>query len=200
MSERTFQQDDIEPIEGPITFGAFSNPQMEKVLRHFGKRAFARTSMCMEFEAFLKRIGAGGKTCVEIGSYNGITAIILAQYFERVICVSYDPDPRHIFKRDIVDYLGVTNIEFVDTQNNRQKRVFMEGAEFDFVYSDGDHTNDARTDFDLAKKCGRVLLHEYWPIQASVWNLVNSLPQHEVTRAQFDCLAYWQRADLGRVA
>ena len=44
----------------------------------------------------------------------------------------------------------------------------------------------------LVKRCGRVLFHEYWPLQPPVWNLVNSLPVDEVTRAQFDCLAYWE--------
>jgi hypothetical protein len=64
--------------------------------------------------------------------------------------------------------------------------------QFDFCYSDGDHTHDTYTDFDLVKRCGKVLLHEYWPIQPPVWNLVNSLPANEVVRAAYDCFAYWQ--------
>jgi predicted O-methyltransferase YrrM len=199
VSEKTFESDDSEEVIGEITHGAFANPLMSEVLAKFGRRAFARTSMCMEFEAFLRRIGASGKTCLEIGSYNGITGIILSQYFDKVICVSYDPDKRHIIKPEIVESLGIENIEFHDVESNEHKRELVDSMDFDFCYSDGDHCNDARDDFDLVKRCGRVLLHEYWPIQPPVWNLVNSLPPHEVTRAQFDCLAYWQRADLGRV-
>jgi len=57
---------------------------------------------------------------------------------------------------------------------------------------DGDHTNDTEEDFGLVKSCGRVLFHEYWPLQPAVWNLVNSLPKNEVISANYDCLAYWQ--------
>ena len=46
----------------PIQRGAWANPRMNEVLHHFGKKAFARSAACMEFEAFLKRIGAGGQT------------------------------------------------------------------------------------------------------------------------------------------
>lgn len=184
-------------IPTPIQYGAWSNPLFEKVLRKFGKMAFARSSACMEFEAFLKRINAGGRTCLEIGTYQGMSAVILSQFFEKVICVSVDDDPRRIIKRDIIDYLGIKNIQFFDVKNNAAKAKVIGELEFDFAYSDGDHAHDTLTDWDLVKRCGRVLFHEVWPIQASVWNLVNSLPQDEVTRAKFDCFAYWERGRRG---
>lgn len=193
MTERRFPTSAQEPLVGEITFGAFSNPLLRAVMKEFGRDAFARSSACMEFEAFLKRIGAGGKTCLEIGTYHGITAIILSQYFERVVCVSIDDDPKKLMKREIVDFLGLTNIEFRDVISNQHKAEIVEALEFDFAYVDGDHTHDTPLDWSLAKRCGRVLLHEYWPIQAPVWNLVNALPQAEVTRAEYDCFAYWQR-------
>lgn len=104
MSEKTFLVDDTEPIRCGVTRGAFSNPMMQEVLRKFGKRAFARSSACMEFESFLRRIKAGGGTCLEIGTYNGITAVVLSQFFDRVVCVSVDEPAlkRQIIKRDIV--------------------------------------------------------------------------------------------------
>ena len=199
--ERTFEIDGTEPIRGDIKNGPFSNPHLSKILEQFGKKAFSRSSACMEFEAFLKRIGAGGGTCLEIGTYNGITAVVLSQFFDRVVCVSIDEPAlkRHIIKRDIVDFLGIKNIEFLDVESNAEKEKIIKRLDFDFCYSDGDHTHDAYRDFELVQRCGRVLLHEYWPIQPPVWNLVNALPKHEVTRAQFDCFAYWQRADLGTV-
>lgn len=180
----------------PIQRGAWANPRMNEVLHHFGKKAFARSAACMEFEAFLKRIGAGGQTCLEIGTYQGITAIILSQFFERVVCVSVDESPERLIKRDIVKHLGITNIDFHDVKDNARKRHLINSLEFDFAYSDGDHTHDTRDDFNLVRRCGRVLFHEVWPIQPSVWNLVHSLPPEEVTFAQYDCFAYWQRGDL----
>ncbi len=192
MSEKTFETDGTEDLKCDITHGAFSNPLLKKVLLHFGKKAFARSSACMEFESFLKRIKAGGKCALEIGTYNAITAIVLSQFFEQVICVSVDLDQRHIIKREIVKFLGITNITFHDCQDNAEKAAIVNGLEFDFCYSDGDHTHDTYTDFELVKRCGKVLFHEVWPIQAPVWNLVHSLPKDEIIFADFDCFAYWE--------
>lgn len=187
------QRDSKEKLQGDITFGPFANPMLKAILRRFGNTAFSRSSACMEFEIFLRRIRASGSVCLEIGTYHGISAVILSQFFDRVVCVSVDDRPRKLMKRNIIDFLKLTNIEFYDVQDNAEKAVLVKGLTFDFCYSDGDHTNDTREDFELVKHCGRVLFHEYWPIQVPVWNLVNSLPQHEVTRADVDCFAYWER-------
>lgn len=191
--EMTKPVDVTEPLKSDITFGAFSNPLIKDVLRKFGKNAFARSSACMEFEAFLKRIHLTGTTALEIGTYQGITAIILSQYFEHVICVSVDEDMRRIIKRDIVEYLGLQKkIEFYDVKNNAQKAMIVNALKFDFAYSDGDHVNDTYSDFKLVKRCGRVLQHEAWPLQPGPWNLMHSLPPEEVVWAHYDCLAYWE--------
>lgn len=185
---------DHEPIVGDITHGAFANPLLKEVLRRFGKPAFARSSACMEFEAFLRRIRGARRdgVCLEIGTYHGISALVLSQFFERVVCVSVDEYPEKLMKRQIVEALGVTNIEFHDVPNNAGKRRIVDALAFDFCYSDGDHVNDTRADWELVRRCGRVLFHEAWPIQAPVWNLCHSLPADEVTWAEHDCFAYWQ--------
>jgi len=188
-----------EKVRGPVEFGALRNPQLGRVLEEFGAEAFRRCSVMMEFEAFLQRMldtrvmrsNASEMTCLEIGSYNGISALVLAQYFKRVVCVSIDDRPGELLKHRIVSSLGVSNIEFIDCEDNDEKAAIIRELEFGFCYQDGDHLHDTRFDFELVKRCGRVLLHEYWPLQPSVWNLVNELPQDEITRAQFDCLAYW---------
>jgi hypothetical protein len=193
MNERIFPDADLSQLKGDITFGPFSNPRLNAVLKHFGKAAFGRSSACMEFESFLRQIGAGGKTCLEIGTFHGITAVVLSQFFDEVLCVSVDDPNAKLLKHDIVHFLGIKNISFFDARNNAEKAAFIRAAKFDFCYQDGDHTNDTLTDFALVKHCGRVLFHEFWPLQPPVWNLVHSLPQDEVTRAQFDCLAYWDQ-------
>lgn len=196
MREVHFPVDSPDVLKGPVLTGPFSSPLMSKILERFGKRAFARSSACMEFEAFLKRIGAGGGTCLEIGTYHGITAVLLSQYFDRVVCVSVDNDPGSLLKHEIVKFLGIQNIEFHDCQNNEEKAKIIGRLKFDFCYSDGDHTHDARSDWDLVKHCGRVLQHEAWPLAASVWNLLNELPKDEVVWGYADCFAYWCRKDL----
>ncbi len=196
MNERIGRSGDDQKITEDITFGAFSNPRLNAVLKHFGKTAFGRSAACMEFEAFIKRMQASGAklggTCLEIGTFHGITAVILSQFFDRVICVSLDDNKAKLMKHDIVKFLGIDNIRFFDIANNDEKVKLVNQMDFDFCYSDGDHTNDTLLDFDLVKRCGRVLFHEYWPIQVPVWNLVNSLPQDEIMRANYDCFAYWQ--------
>jgi len=192
LNERIIDDGNTEALVGEITFGPFSNPQLNAVLKRFGKTAFGRSSVCMEFESFLRQIGVRGGTCLEIGSFNGISGVVLSQFFDRVICVSVDDKPIPL-KHEIVHYLGIANVDFIDVKDNAEKDRVVNGLEFDFCYQDGDHTHDTRADFELVKRCGRVLFHEYWPLQAPVWNLVNSLPADEVTRAQFDCLAYWHR-------
>lgn len=190
---KTQASDDVEPIKGDITFGAFANPLLKKVLAEFGKMAFARSAACMEFENFLWRINPRVDTCLEIGTYQGITALVLSQFFRQVICVSVDTDKSRIIKRDIVEFLEIKNIHFIDADNNAEKRKAIEGLKFDFAFSDGDHVNDTVEDFNLVKRCGRVLFHEFWPLQPPVHNLVMSLPRDEVTFAHFDCFAYWEK-------
>lgn len=199
LNERITANGNEEAIVGEITFGPFASPLMNAIFKRFGKTAFGRSSACAEFESFLKQIAgrsadAGmriGETCLEIGTFHGITAVILSQFFDRVVCVSIDEMP--VMKREIVDYLGIKNISFYDAKDNKDKAAFVHALKFDFCYQDGDHAHDTLTDFAMVKRCGRVLLHEYWPLQPPVWNLVNSLPQDEVTRAHFDCLAYWEK-------
>lgn len=185
-----------EKVIGDVQFGALSNPALNQVLQQFGAEAFRRCSIMMEFEAFLKRVHAQlprrRMTCLEVGTYNGMSAIVLSQYFDRVICVSVDDKPGELLKHDIVKALGIRNIRFFDCANNAEKAAVIGKLDFDFCYQDGDHLNDTHDDFALVKRCGRVLFHEYWPLQPAVWNLVNGLPQGEILRAQFDCLAYWQ--------
>lgn len=188
-----------------ITFGPFSNPHMKSIMRKFGKQAFGRSSACAEFESFLQEIRLKtarrnlspkgdfiGECCLEIGTFYGITAVVLSQYFEKVICVSVDLEGDRQMKRKIVDHLGIKNISFFDAKNNTEKAAFIQASKFDFCYQDGDHTHDTVSDFELVRRCGRILFHEYWPLQPSVWNLVNRLPQEQVLRAKFDCLAYWE--------
>ena len=193
MNERILADDPGYRIPEDIKTGPFASPLVNAILRKFGKTAFVRSSGCMEFEHFLHEIKAGGECCLEIGTYHGITAIILSQYFRRVVCVSVDEERDRSLKYEIVAYLGIKNIQFHDVHNNAEKRVIVDSLAFDFAYSDGDHARDAKADFDLVKRCGRVLMHEYWPLQPAVWNLVNALPQDQVRRAHFDCFAYWER-------
>lgn len=212
MNERIPRIEPDEQLNGPITRGPFSSPLLAEVMSKFGRTAFGRSSACMEFEDFIENIAYSGKnlqmiktsrlarevprigsTCLEIGTMHGVTAIVLSQFFDNVVCVSVDVDKHKILKHKLCEHLGITNIKFHDVDNNEQKAKIVNRLDFDFCYSDGDHARDAKSDFDLVKRCGRVLQHEAWPIQPPVWNLLHSLPENEVTWANYDCFAYWHK-------
>lgn len=202
MNERIQNDTDLSQLVGPIVSGPFSNPALSAIMRKYGKTAFGRSSACMEFEHFLRMIRAGRTdgVCLEIGTFHGITAIILSQYFDRVVCVTKEDDGAIPLKHELVNFLGVKNITFHDIKSNAEKPALINGLAFDFCYQDGDHTNDTLTDFELVKRCGNVLFHEYWPLQPPVWNLVNSLPQNEIVRAAHDCFAFWCRESSASTA
>lgn len=148
--------------------------QLANVFKVFGAEAFRRSSAWEpEFEHIIRTRGFKGKRCIEIGTYSGMTALVLARYFGEV--VTFDIWP-HTAKRTIAEHCGVKNIRFVDIKDNAEKaKLIAEIASFDAAYVDGDHMRDTETDFDLVRRCGRVLFHEYWEQQKPVWNLVNGL-------------------------
>lgn len=148
------------------------DPQLWKVWQTFGAEAFRRSSAWEpEFETIIKAQKFGGRRCVEIGTYSGMTAFVLARYFDEVVSLDIFP---HTGKHTYAKHLGVKNVKFIDIKDNAEKAKIIEGLEFDAAYVDGDH-GDAQTDFDLVKRCGRVLFHEYWEQQRPVWDLVNGL-------------------------
>jgi len=158
----------------PERFEALANDQkLMRVWRKFGIDVFRRSAVLEGFDAFLRAQKFTGRRCVEIGSWNGLTAIVLARYFDEV--VSLDIVAREE-KHEIAKFLGVKNIQFIDVRDNAQKADVIRGLDaFDAGYSDGDHAKDAASDFALLERGGRVLMHEHWESQPPVVDLVKSL-------------------------
>jgi len=155
-----------------------SDPQLAKIFKRFGADAFRRSSAVDVFDPFLREVGLTGKRCVEIGTYNGITSIILARYFEEVITLDIFPRTE---KHAIADYLGVRNVRFVDIKDNEEKVRIIGALDFDAAYVDGNHMDDTMSDFDLVKHCGRVLFHEYrsW---GTVFDLIDKLRKRDAIK------------------
>ncbi len=115
------------------------------------------------FEWALKDKGI--RTVLEIGTYKGVSAAAMAQYVDRVITIdlkrgrlentdrSFD---RHAFWRT----MGVTNVELILVENDAEKKAVVDELEFDFAFVDGAHDQTVRDDFNLVKRCGRVLFHD----------------------------------------
>lgn len=148
------------------------DPVLRRVYECFGIGVFRRSSVLEGFDAFVRAVGFNGRRCVEIGTRNGLTAILLARYFEEVVSIDIEPNRK---KHEIAEYVGVENVRFIDVADNEEKARVIGAMEFDAAYCDGDHARDTLTDFALVERCGRVLFDEYWETQQPVWQLVNQL-------------------------
>jgi hypothetical protein len=184
---------DVEKMVGDRVNTLLTDPQLFEVYQKFGGAIFRRSSIYHGLAAFLRENNVRGRTCFEVGSWNGLTALVLARHFDMV--VSVDIAHNHV-KRQIAEEMGVRNIEFVDIMDNDHKANVAKGLQFDFAYLDGDHAHDTQSDWLLTNRCGRVLFHEVWPFQLPVWNLVASLPANEVTRGGIG-LAMWEGPKRG---
>ncbi len=151
-----------------------SDPVMSEIFKRFGADAFRRSSAVeAPFWGLITSGSFKGKRCVEIGTYNGMTAIALARCFDEV--VTFDVFSQTA-KRTIAEMVGVKNVRFVDVPDDNVEKYRQIGAlTFDAAYVDGNHERDTESDFEAVRKCGRVLFHEYWDQQPPVFNLVNRL-------------------------
>lgn len=182
----------VEALVNERLHHILDDKDMLSLYQTFGAGIFRRSSIFHNLNRFLIKNNIKGKTCLEIGTFHGITAVVLSRYFEHVISVDVLDSK---YKQPVLDHLGIKNVEFRLVADNTAKAELVKNLKFDFAYMDGDHENDTRLDWELTKGCGTVLFHEYWQEQPPVWDLVNSLPQHEVKIA--GCLALWKRGGVG---
>jgi len=164
------------------------NPRLLSVYQRFGGEVFRRSSVFHGLERFLRDNKVRGRRCFEIGTWNGLTAIVLAEFFDEVVTVDIAHNP---LKHEIIRHLGITNIRCVDIEDNAAKAGVLAGMEIDCAYLDGNHAEDTPADDALVKHCGLVIYHECWPMQEPVWAHVASLPPEEVVHGGCG-LALWR--------
>lgn len=148
------------------------DPILVSVFAKFGYEPFRRSSVLEGFAKFVSNERFWGDRCVEIGSWKGLTALVLARGFDEVVSIDITDDPQ---RKEIAEAMGVKNVRFVTVKNNTEKAKLIRSLKFDAAYVDGDHIRDTVTDFALVRDCGHVLFHEYWEAQPAVWGLVNAL-------------------------
>ena len=142
---------------------------------------------------FLKNLKI--KNVVDIGTWKGISAAYLAQFANKVY--TFDRQDR-IEKYKIWDDLGVSNkIEFYLVKGRRypdkekavDNKPIIDSIEFNFAFVDGEHTEkDVRADFELVKKCGRVLFHDIIPFYPGIVKLTQEIGIKKLHRF----LGYWE--------
>lgn len=148
------------------------------------------------FELILKN--GGYKTCLEIGTYRGCTAAVMSQFCDKVITIDLKQGrlESHGESFDRVKFwqeLGINNIELHLVENDKEKAELIESLDFDFAFVDGAHDETVKDDFELVKRCGNVLFHDYddrgQPCLNHVFDFVNSLPRHQIKL--IDIFALW---------
>lgn len=169
---------DAEKQVGARVQTILESPLLLSVFQRFGASVFRRSSVFHGLERMLRDNDISGSTCFEVGTWNGLTAVVLSQFFDRVVTVDIASNK---IKHDILAHCRINNVECVDIADNAGKGPILRGLDFDFAYLDGNHAEDTELDFSMTKRCGRVLFHEAWPFQSPVWSLCNALPAHQVT-------------------
>ncbi len=100
------------------------------------------------------------KTCVEIGTYQGVSTALLAEYADVVHTIDIFRQPlckplwRSLgFERKIIHEI---------VSGNDDKRRYIESLPaFDLAFIDGNHAREeALLDFELVRRCGRVIFHD----------------------------------------
>ncbi len=171
----------------------------------YGPRVLRRSALNIRggagvFERLLA--GKGYRTALEIGTYRGCAAAEMASYCERVITIDLKAGRleslNETFDRAAFwASLGIANIDLRLVEDDAEKKALIDTIEFDFAFIDGAHDARVRDDFEMVKRCGRVLFHDYdrrgIPDLDHVYDFVNTLPRQQVQ--VLDIFAYWTDSD-----
>lgn len=175
----------------------------DRILALYGEDLLRKSALSIRRGAgVFKRVlkGKGYRSALEIGTYRGVAAAEIAQYVGRVVTIDLkhgklermgEAFDRHAFWES----LGVRNVELRLVEDDAEKRALVGALDFDFAFIDGAHDETVRDDFELVKRCGRVLFHDYdsrgKPELDYVYDFVNTLPKGEIE--VLDIFALWTR-------
>lgn len=142
--------------------------------------------------------GKGYRSALEIGTYRGVSAAEMAQYVDRVFTIDLkhgklENAGERFDRYALWDSLGVYNVELILVEDHIEKQTLVNSLAFDFAFIDGAHDQSVAKDFELVKRCGRVLFHDYdrrgVPGQDHVCDFVDSLPKSQIEK--MDIFAFW---------
>lgn len=120
---------------------------------------------------------SGKKIAVETGTFHGVSACVLAKHFDEIHTFDiieehggYYKDSDLKFK--IWDYFGVSDkIHFHLINSDSEKKEILKDINYDFAWIDGMHKGGVDVDYELLKKCGRILFHDYEPKKCKDGNM-----------------------------
>jgi len=163
------------------------------IAKEFGGDVFRRSSALYGLHDFLDACSVRADVCIEIGSWNGITAQVLSRFCNSVISIDVvNNQDKYLIDAYVSSLRGrKSRIEFVNCSKENVASVIA-SRKFDFAFMDGDHAKETQGNWESVRHCGSVLFHEVWPSQPPVWALVQSLPQSEVKYGAFN-FALWRK-------
>jgi len=173
----------------------------ERIVALYGEKTLRKSALRIrDGGGVLERVlaGKGYRTVLEIGTYRGCAAAELAQFCERVVTIDLkrgklesngEAFDRHAFWRS----LGVANIDLHLVADDAEKAALVAGLAFDLAFIDGAHDETVRNDFEITKRCGRVLFHDAddnGPGRSNcVHQFISTLPKDQVEF--MDIFALW---------
>lgn len=174
----------------------------DRIVREFGESILKRSALRIRrgagvFERALA--GKGYRTALEIGTYRGASAAEISRYVDRVVTIDLahgqieqagETWDRAAFWAS----LCVDNVTFHAVRDNDEKAAIVRALDFDIAFIDGAHdAQGVRFDFDLVKRCGRVLFHDAddnGPGRENhVYEFISTLPKAQVEH--MDIFALW---------
>lgn len=138
-------------------------------------------------------------TIIEIGTYQGAGACLLADYARRVI--TFDVKDWPLREQVIQLFCKQEPIEFRHVNFSRQEdanavlALALSKLDFDLAFIDGNHEYESvRDNFNAVKHCGRVIFHDYkhntWHTDRTV-RFVDSIPDGRTTK--LEPFALWEK-------
>jgi hypothetical protein len=114
------------------------------------------------FRALLER--AAPRVVLEIGTHQGVSAALLAEYASRVITIDIVPNPARAEAWALMECAGRIEEFVFQKQAARDVKIVEAAQEADLAFIDGGHLmRDIAHDFGLVSPhCKRMILHDYW--------------------------------------
>ena len=115
-------------------------------------------------------------TIIEIGTYQGVSACVLAEYAKKVY--TFDIKEKEL-TGNIINFLNITNIASIIMSESSIKKYIKDlfkHQKIDLCFIDGEHFNgEIEQDFEMCKECKNILIHDYAPSFKEVYDFANNL-------------------------
>jgi predicted O-methyltransferase YrrM len=180
----------------------YSSPMRNRIIDLYGERMLKRSVISIRGGAGVipeLLAGKGYRTALEIGTYRGVGAAEMSPFVDRVVTIDLKYGRMEQLKENHDRYafwrsLGIDNITFYAVHDDAEKARLVDSIDFDFALIDGAHDESVRKDFELVKRCGRVLFHDCDRRGSEgkdhVIDFVESLPKEQMKF--MDIFGFWR--------